>query len=208
MLNREFRGASKLLNRGEMVCRRKHSGFSLVELLIGMFIALVLYAMVVGPSREYVRKQKLQRCAENLRKLHMILSFYANEHDGAFPTGAGARSSDEVLAALVPRYTSDRSFFACPATGHSGDSQPDFACVTGLRADSVAALLASDAQVDARPKLRGAKVFADSEGTRGGNHGKAGGNLLFTDGHVETIGTEAPRDLSTPPGATLLNPTR
>ena len=94
------------------------------------------------------------------------------------------------------------------ATGH-GDGRADFAIVTGLRKDSPQSgpvLLASDAQVNAEPKLRGAKIFADADGTRGGNHGAAGGNLLFTDGHVETIGAVAPRDLSLPPGAKILNP--
>ena len=191
-----------------MVLRQQHSGFSLVELLVAMFVAVALCAMVAGPSRAYVQRQKLERCAENLRKLHMVLSLYANEHDGAFPAADGAHSSDEMLGTLVPRYTSDRSFFACPATGHLGDAQIDFACVAGLRKEGVASLLASDAQVNTWPKLCGTKVFADAEGTRGGNHGKAGGNLLLTDGHVETIGTEAPRDLSLPPGAKLLNPAK
>ena len=188
-----------------MARSRQHAGFTLVELLIGMFIAVVLYAMVVGPSREHVQRQKLARCAENLRKLHMVLALYANEHDGAFPVAEGARNSDEAFAPLVPKYSSDRSFFSCPATGHSG-GRNDFACVTGLRKNSPTALLASDVQVNAEPKLQGMKVFADAEGTRGGNHGKAGGNLLFTDGHVETIGAAAPRDFSLPPGAKLLNP--
>ena len=193
-----------------MVPRRQHAGFSLVELLVAMFIAVVAYSLVVGPSRGQVRQQKLARCAENLRKLHMVLTLYANEHDGAFPEAAGARSSDEILASLVPRYTSDRSFFSCPATKH-GDGRADFAIVTGLRKDSPQSgpvLLASDALVNAEPKLRGAKIFADADGTRGGNHGTAGGNLLFTDGHVETVGAAAPRDLSLPPGAKILNPAR
>jgi prepilin-type processing-associated H-X9-DG protein len=191
-----------------MVRRQEHSGFSFVELLIGMFVAVVLYATVLGPSREYVRRQKLQRCAENLRKLHMVLSLYANEHDGAFPADTAAGSSDVVLGTLVPRYTSDRSFFACPATGHAGGTQVDFAYATGLRKDGVTSLLASDAQVNVEPKVRGMKVFADVDDAHGGNHGKGGGNLLFTDGHVEKIGTEAPCDLFLPPGAKLLNPTR
>jgi len=191
-----------------MVPRQQQSGFSLAELLVAMFVAVALYAMFVGPSRAFLQRQKLERCAENLRKLHMVLSLYANEHDGAFPAADGACASDDVFAALVPRYTSDRSFFACPATGHSGETRADFAYVAGLRKDGDASLLASDAQVNTEPKLHGVKLFADVEGIRGGNHGKAGGNLLFTDGRVETIGTEAPRDISPPPGAKLLNPTQ
>lgn len=185
----------------------QQSGFTLVELLIGMFIAVALYAVAVGPSRAYAQRQKLAHCAENLRKLHMVLSLYANEHDGAFPAADGARGSDEVLATLVPRYSSDRSFFSCPATGHSG-GKVDFAHVAGLRKDAGPALLASDAQVNAELKTRGAKMFAETEGAPGGNHGKLGGNLIFTDGHMEAIGTEAPRDFPLPAGARLLNPAR
>ena len=119
----------------------------------------------------------------------------------------GARNSDEALTVLVPKYSSDRSIFSCPATGHTG-GQSDFAYVAGLRKDGPVALLASDAQVDAEPKRSGARIFADAEGTRGGNHGTAGGNLIFTDGHAETISTGVPRDLSLPPGARILNPAK
>jgi prepilin-type N-terminal cleavage/methylation domain-containing protein/prepilin-type processing-associated H-X9-DG protein len=184
-----------------------HAGFTLVELLVAMFIAVALYAVVAGPSGAQVQKQKLAKCAENLRKLHLALTLYANEHDGAFPAAAGARTSDEVFAGLVPRYTSDRSLFTCPATGHS-DGRADYAFIAGLRKDAGVELIASDSQLNAEPKMRGARMFADESGSRGGNHGNAGGNLLFTDGHAETVGTESPRDLSPPQGAQLLNPAR
>lgn len=189
-----------------MALRRDRSGFTLVELLIGMFIAVALYAVILGPTKEYVQRQKLQRCAENLRKLHMVLSLYANEHEGAYPAPPGAVTSDAALSVLVPRYSTDQSFFVCPATGHSGATHLDYAYVTGLRKESGALLLASDAQVSTDAKLRGMKVFADAQGLGGGNHGKAGGNLLFSDGHAETIGTSAPRDLPVMPGTKFLNP--
>jgi prepilin-type processing-associated H-X9-DG protein/prepilin-type N-terminal cleavage/methylation domain-containing protein len=189
------------------LCQR-HSGFTLVELLIGMFIAVALYAVVLGPTKEYVQRQKLQKCTENLRRLHLVLSLYANEHEGAFPAPPGAASSDAALSALVPKYSTDHSLFVCPATGHSGERRFDYAYVMGLRKDSGALLLASDSQVSAEPKLRGMKVFADAQGASGGNHGKAGGNLLFADGHAETIGTAAGRDLVLAPGTQLLNPSK
>lgn len=180
------------------------SAFSLLELLIGMFIAVSLYAVAVGPTKAYVAKQKMQRCAENLRKLHLTLSLYANEHDGAYPHLAAAGDSGAALALLVPRYSSDTSLFVCPATGNHGGKKFDYAYATGHRKDDGGdTLLLSDAQVDAAPKVRGAQVFSDTGTGPGANHGKAGGNLLFADGRVETIGTFTPRDLPVP---ALLNP--
>ena len=210
MLNAHFTvRAPKLLNSGVMAVRNRNAGFSLVELLIGMFIAVSLYAVAVGPTKAYVEKQKLQRCAENLRRLHLTLALYANEHDGVFPHGDSVRSAADALFLLVPKYTTDTSLFVCPATGRAASSdRVDYAYVTGLRNDSGGdALLLSDAQVNGEAKAQGAKVFSDAEGP-GSNHGKAGGNLLFADGHLETIGATAPRDLLLPDGAKLLNPTR
>ena len=210
VLNAHFIGeAPKLLNRGEMAIRNHNTGFSLVELLIGMFIAVSLYAVAVGPTKAYVDKQKLQRCAENLRKLHLTLSLYANEHDGAFPERESVRSAADVLFLLVPKYTADTSLFVCPATGRTASGgRVDYACAVGLRKESRGdSLLLSDAQVNGESKAQGTKVFSETGG-QGSNHGKAGGNLVFADGHLETIGCIAPRDLSLPDGAKLLNPMR
>jgi prepilin-type processing-associated H-X9-DG protein len=182
--------------------RSPESGFSLVELLIGMLIAVTLYAMVLGPTKEYIQRQKLQRCAENLRKLHMTLALYANEHDGAYPVLADARSSNDAFSLLVPKYTTDTSVFACPGGGHAG-----YAYVMGLRSDGGSdAMLLSDAQVNTDPKPRGARMFSEAETGPGANHGNAGGNVIFADGHLETVGPNAPRDFLLPPGAKLLNP--
>jgi len=184
-----------------MAPHSQQSGFSFVELLFAMLIVVTLYAVVLGPSKEYVQKQKLQRCAENLRKLHLTLSLYANEHDGAYPVTAGARSSDEVFSLLVPRYSTDNSLFACPGSGHAG-----YAYVMGLgKETSGQTMLASDAQVNGDAKSEGVRIFSDTNGP-GNNHGKAGGNILFVDGHVETSGLQATHDLRLPPGAMLLNP--
>ena len=192
-----------------MAIHRRKSGFSLVELLFAMLIAVSLYAVAVGPTKAYVEKQKLQRCAENLRKLHLTLSLYANEHDGEYPNVAGARSADEVLSLLVPKYTTDTSLFVCPAAGTAASGHFDYAYAMGLRKDAADDVpLLSDAQANSDPKSRGTKIFADTESGPGSNHGKAGGNLIFADGHVETIGSVAPRDFAMQPGSKLLNPKR
>ena len=109
-----------------MLPSKKRTAFALVELFVAMHTVVVLYAVVVGPSRESLQRQELSRCAEILRKLHLTLTLDANEHDGASPAAERAANSDAALAALVPRYSSDRSIFACPAKGHIG-RQFDFA---------------------------------------------------------------------------------
>lgn len=181
--------------------RSRKSGFSLVELLIGMFLALILYSVTLGPTKEYLNAKKLQGCAENLRKLHMSLTLYANEHDGAFPGVPGARTANEALAPLVPQYSSDTSLFTCPAPGQSG-----YAYVMGLRKDvDGGTMLASDAQVNPGPKQKGEAIFPGKEKGPAAKHGQ--GNVLFVDGHVEAFGDTAPRDLPLPQGAQVLNPT-
>ena len=114
-----------------MLPSKKRTAFALVELLVAMHTvvvlpAVVLPAVVVGPSRESLQRQKLARSAEILRKVHLTLTFDANEHDGAFPAAERVVNSDAALAALAPRYSSERSIFACPAAGHTG-RQFDFA---------------------------------------------------------------------------------
>jgi prepilin-type processing-associated H-X9-DG protein len=136
----------------------------------------------------------MAQCAENLRKLHLTANLYASEHDGAYPAARGARRTKDVLNRLAPQYTTDATFLACPVK--SGG----YSYVMGLRKDAEITLLAADRLVGAR-FLKGAPLFSAE-----GNHGATGGNLLFTDGHVEASVAAAPRDLLLPPGAVMLHP--
>lgn len=181
---------------------RRESAFAFVELLVVMLILVVLYSVAVGPTASYLRGKKLTLCAENMRRLHLTLTLYANEHDGIFPKVEGAQSSAQPLGLLVPKYTSDPALIACPeAKGGFG-----YAYVSGLKNDGNSRqMLLSDAQVNTSPKSKGAPLFsADGKGS-GSNHGSSG-NVLFVDGHVETMNVNAAIDLTLPPGAVLLNP--
>ncbi len=184
---------------------RRESAFAFVELLVVMLIVVVLYSVVVAPTTSCLRAQKLTRCAENMRKLHLALTLYANENDGAFPAVAGAKSSTQPLSLLVPKYTSDAALIACP----EAKSGFGYAYISGLKKDADRRqMLISDAQVNTSPKSKDAPLFStDGTGSNhGGNHGGSGGNVLFVDGHVETMGVSATFDLILPPNAVLLNP--
>lgn len=177
-----------------MHLRRLQAGFSYIELLVTMVIIATLYAVVLGPSGAAKRRKEMAQCAENLRKLHLTANLYATEHKGAFPASRGARRTEDALRVLAPQYTTDATFLACPVKGGG------YSYVMGVVNDNGQWLLAADRL--ASPNLSaGAPLFTEK-----GNHGEGGGNLLFSDGHVEAAGSAVPRNLPIRPGAVLLQP--
>ena len=193
---------------------RKAHGFSLVELLVVMAIVLVLYASMYGPSSASGQAKRRAQCAQQLQQMHMMLTLFAGEHDGAFPAARGT-TSEGALSQLVPLYTTDTSVFICPGSGHAAlpgaqpfaDRRISYAYCAGLKRDAdPAAMLVADALANTRAKLNGDTLFSTTGSAPGSNHRASGGNVLFVDGHVEMFGPIAPRALPIPPGATLLNP--
>lgn len=185
-------------------------GFSLVELLIVMALAVCGYACMFGPGTAWAQGKAKARCAQQLQAMHAALSLYAAEHDGALPSPADASTSEPALSQLVPLYTTDTSIFVCPGSGQSAlpGAQPfaerrcSYAYVAGLKRDAPAdSPLASDAQAGAGAKAAGQPLFSTK------NHRTHGGNILYLDGHVETQDSlAAARDFAFPAGARLLNP--
>ena len=193
---------------------RKAHGFSLVELLVVMAIVLVLYATMYGPSSASGQAKRRAQCAQQLQQMHMMLTLFAGEHDGAFPTARGS-TSEGALSQLVPLYTTATSVFICPGSGDSAlpgaqpfaDRRISYAYCAGLKRDAdPAAMLVADALANTRAKLSGDTLFSTTGAAPGSNHRTSGGNILFVDGHVEMHGPIAPHALPIPPGATLLNP--
>src|ERR1051325_865953 len=96
--------------------RRWRGGFSLIEMLVTLALMLILMVMFYSRgSKSFQRRQK-EACQKNLQTIYVALQTYANEHDGRFPSRDGARTSEEALAVLVPRYTSVTEPFTCPGT--------------------------------------------------------------------------------------------
>jgi len=190
-------------------------GFSLIELLVSVLIIMLMYFMMFGPASKYGQARRKTACAANLAQMHMALSLFAAEHDGTFPAVLGAASSEAPLSELVSKYTTDTSIFVCPGgnTAKLPGAQPfanrriSYAYYMGLKQnDSPDAPLVSDAQVNVHPKRQGDATFSTTGKAPGNNHRRYGGNVLFLDGHVETIDTMATHDLVIPSGVVLLNP--
>jgi prepilin-type N-terminal cleavage/methylation domain-containing protein/prepilin-type processing-associated H-X9-DG protein len=190
------------------------AGFSLLELLIVAALILILTTMYWSRGSPNRRRVQQGACQQNLLKIYVPLEIYANDHDGKFPDGAGARTSEEALQVLVPRCTVDTSVFTCPASKDSplpmgepfGQRRISYAYYAGRRASDTQAVLMSDRQVNTQAKNAGDFAFSTTGKPPGNNHGQYGGNFLFGDGHVETTKAQLPFSLMLTQGVALLNP--
>ena len=193
-------------------------GFSYVELLVSTAIIGILWMIYLGPGSHGYEMKKKALCVQQLQQMHLVLDLYAKEHDGAFPSVPGAETADVPLNLLVPQYTADTGLFICPAGVPSSlpEAQPiagrriSYAYYMGVTAgkDDASTPLVSDSQIDTASRLAGDRLFAEKHVTPGGNHRQFGGNVLFADGHVESMEATASRSLIPAPGVRLLNPLR
>lgn len=195
----------------ERVCRS--GGFSLIELLVTVVLILVLTTLYWSPNKESRQKGLQRSCQKNLQKAYIALEIYANDSGGKFPQKIGAHTSEEVLDALVPKYTSDTSVFICPGSKDSllvaGESlrsrRISYAYYMG-RGLTNSQVLMSDKQVDTRARAAGETAFSTTGKPPGNNHRQFGGNFLFCDGHVELTPPQVPFALGFGTGEALLNP--
>ena len=190
------------------------AAFSLIELLIVAALLIVLTTMYWGSNAGTRRQKQTAVCQQNLQKIYLALQIYANDREGKFPEVLGARTSEQALAVLVPRYTIDTSVFICPSSGDSslpaGESfskrRISYAYYMGRRATDAHEALMSDRQVDNQAKAAGQYAFSSTGKAPGNNHQKDGGNFLFCDGHTESTPAAVPFSIGLTQGVVLLNP--
>jgi len=189
-------------------------GFSLIEMLITLTIILILFTMMYGfGSRSHQLTQK-KKCQANLQKMYVALQIYANDSAGKFPVVTNARSSEDVLDVLVPRYSADTAIFVCPGSKDSalpaGESlrqaRISYAYYMGRRAEEAEGALLSDRQVNTQAKAAGQKVFSEDGKAPGNNHHKYGGTFLFCDGGMKSSPSAAAIALPLATNVVLLNP--
>ncbi len=189
-------------------------GFSLIELMIVAVLILILSAMMYGRGSSNRQKQLKQECSHNLDKVYVAMQIYANDHFGYFPGLPGAKTSDEALDLLVPRYTADTSIFICPG---SKDPTPpaaesirnrkiSYAYYMGRDLKTPAEPLMSDRQVDTASRPAGVPAFSTDGKPPGNNHHKYGGNFLFCDGAVIASPAAPTMSMTFTQGVVLLNP--
>lgn len=189
-------------------------GFSLIEMLISLTIMLILFTMMYGFGSRSNQMNQKKKCQSNLQKMYIALQIYCNDSNGKFPVATNARSSEDALDVLVPRYSSDTAIFVCPGSKDSalpaGESlrkgRISYAYYMGRTASDGELVLASDKQVDTKAKLPGDKVFSDNGKFPGNNHHKYGGTFLFCDGGMKSSPAVAAIALPLSTNVVLLNP--
>jgi prepilin-type N-terminal cleavage/methylation domain-containing protein len=189
-------------------------GFSLIEMLITLTIMLILFTMMYGFGSRSNQMTQKKKCQGNLQKMYVALQIYSTDSGGRFPVATNARTSEDVLDVLVPRYSADTAIFVCPGSKDralpAGASlrkgRISYAYYMGRTAADGERVLASDKQVDTRAKLAGDKVFSDNGKFPGNNHHKYGGTFLFCDGGMKSSPAVAPLDLPVATNIVLLNP--
>jgi len=127
-------------------------------------IRLVLLLLIVTPHMGCNREAGLRvGCNRNLKLIGLMLAMYSADHTNQFP---------RAIEALVP-YGIEPAWFICPGTSNkvgtlaSLSEWSDYAFITGLTYTD---------------RLEIAHVVE-----KPGHHERAGGNVLFLDGHVEWV---------------------
>jgi prepilin-type N-terminal cleavage/methylation domain-containing protein/prepilin-type processing-associated H-X9-DG protein len=190
------------------------SGFSLIEMLITLALMCVMAAMLYGFGSASHQRSQQKLCGDNLQKIYLAMQVYANDFAGALPQNTNAVTSEDVLGALVPKYTADTSIFICPGGRDpqipSGEPlrnhKISYAYFMGRKLDVPQNPLMSDRQVNAEPKRAGELVFSPDGKPPGNNHHKFGGNFLLCDGSVQFCPAQLTFSLAQVPGVVLLNP--
>ena len=190
------------------------AGRTLIELVAVLAIILILTTLYWGSNSGNRQRKLLGRCQQNLQKVYMAMDIYANDHEGKFPEVAGARSSEEAVSVLVPRYTVDTSVFICPGGKDAAlpagepfqNRRISYAYYMGRNRSTPAEVLMSDWQVDPQGRAGGQPMFSTTGKPPGNNHNKYGGNLLLCDGSVQTVPAQTASPLVLTQAVVLLNP--
>ncbi len=193
---------------------RTDPGFSLLELLLVVAILILLVTLYWSPNSGSRQRALQAACQRNLQKLSISLQIYAGDNGGRYPYLSNASRSEQPLNLLVPRYNSDNSLFICagskdsaPAPGRSlSDSKISYAYYMGRASTGSSTVVMTDAQVNTEAKSAGELIFSPDGKAPANNHEKAGGNLLFSDGHTQTSPPRAAFPLPVGTGERLLNP--
>lgn len=172
---------------------RYRSGFTLVELLVVIVIIGVLAGMLLPSITGVKERGNRLSCASRLREIHKLAIAYAKDNEDMLPSYDNPKANapmllEEQLNTFCRKnYTRNLKIFKCPSRGsptalskeYQYEYNPYFTARRALRIPQVKNAAGLRLAWDSDKENQAG--FYDPQD----NHGEAGGNVVYVDGHVQ-----------------------
>jgi prepilin-type processing-associated H-X9-DG protein len=155
--------------------QRNSPGRRVVLLLLGLvFLALFVAILIPSTGRPRETAQRV-KCASNLRQIGQAILLYCNDHQGQYPDSFATILLNEDISSAV---------FVCPDSNDEAALGPTTqAVVANLLAPGHCSYIYIGQGLNSGTVAPNAVVAYETVA----NHGGAGMNVLFGDGHVEFV---------------------
>ena len=158
---------------------RSEKGFTLIELLVVIAIISVLASLLMPALSSAREKARQIACLSNLRQLGLALTMYADNNHESFPAYSSNQGTPYDLYLLYPMYIDNDGVFRCLSDKHVDSPLQDnssYGYRGGYKNFSSNLQLVGDDGVGF--------PFLPTEELP--NH-PGGGNMLYSDSHVEWL---------------------